>query len=146
MPAAPPPQQSGASVTGLFGASVSPLAKGSPQLGWPSGARFALTGAVSESGRPVPRARPRTVPDKNAHRIRCPAFTRVFPKNRCECAASGISPDTKKFFCKNVFQTKATPLSDRTIFGQVFGRGGMINSQNAKSPLPGVKRAVTNYW
>src|SRR5215468_530794 len=28
--------------------------------------------------------------------------TRVFPKNRCERAASGISPDTKKFFRKNV--------------------------------------------
>src|SRR5262249_51467560 len=73
---------------------------------------FALTGAVSESGRQVPilRARPRTVPDTTLNRIRCPAFTRVFPKNRCEHAASGISPGTKKFFCKNVFHTKATPL------------------------------------
>src|SRR6516165_2837558 len=26
----------------------------------------------------------------------------------------------QKFFCKNVFHTKATPLWDRTIFGQVF--------------------------
>jgi hypothetical protein len=47
----------------------------------------------------------------------------VFPKNRCERAASGISPGTKKFFCKSVFHTKATPLWDGTIFGQVFGRG-----------------------
>jgi len=66
----------------------------------------------SGSGRqvPVPRARPRTVPDTTLNRIRCPAFTRVFPKNRCERAASGISPGTKKFFCKNVFHTKAIPL------------------------------------
>src|SRR5262249_61431949 len=54
-----------------------------------------------------------------------PAFTRVFPKNRCERAASEISAGTKKFFCKSVFHTKATPLWDRTIFGQVFVRGGM---------------------
>jgi hypothetical protein len=39
-----------------------------------------------------------------------------------------LSPDTKKFFCKSVFHTKATPLWDRTIFGQVFGRGGMTVS------------------
>ena len=62
----------------------------------------------SESGRqsPVPRARPRTTLD----RIRCPAFTRVFLKNRCERTASGISPGTKKFFCRSVFHTKATPF------------------------------------
>src|SRR5262245_7132033 len=70
---------------------------------------FRLNGAVSESGRqvPVPRARPRTVPDTTLNRIRCPAFSRVFPKNRCERAASGIFPGTKKFFCKNVFHTNA---------------------------------------
>src|SRR5262249_43762076 len=56
------------------------------------------------------RARARTVPDTTLGRIRCPAFTRVFPKNRCERAASGISRGTKKFFCKNVFHTKANPL------------------------------------
>src|SRR5262249_7468307 len=36
----------------------------------------------SESGRqvPVPRARPRTVPDTTLGRIRCPAFTRTYLK------------------------------------------------------------------
>jgi hypothetical protein len=57
----------------------------------------------------------------------------VFPKNRCERAASGISPGTKKFFRKNVFHTKATPLWDRTIFGQVFVRGGMIKKSASDS-------------
>src|SRR5215472_16321525 len=32
----------------------------------------------------------------------------------------------QKIFCENVFHTKATPLWDRTFFGQVFIRGGMI--------------------
>ena len=90
----------------------------------------------SESGRqiPVPRARLRTVPDTTLNRIRCPAFTRVFPKNRCGRIASGISPGTKKFFCKNVFHTKATPLWDRTIFGQVFVRGAMNKISKWKVP------------
>ena len=44
------------------------------------------------------------------------------------------SPGTKKFFCKNVFHTKATPFMGRTIFGQVFGGGGMSNFQKSKSP------------
>jgi hypothetical protein len=65
----------------------------------------------SESGRqvPVPRARPRTVRDTTLNRFRCPAFSRVFPKNRCERAASGISPDTKNFFAKTSF-TQRLPL------------------------------------
>src|SRR5262249_7667090 len=96
---------------------------------------FALTGAVSESGRQVPV--PAQCNDTALGRIRCPAFTRVFPKNRCERAASGISPGTKNFFCKKVFHTKATPLWDRTIFGQVFGRGGMIKFSKWKVPPTG---------
>src|SRR6516162_562877 len=43
----------------------------------------------------------------------------------------------QKFFCKNVFHTKATPLWDRTIFGEVCVRGGMIKFSKWKSPLPG---------
>src|SRR5262249_45193343 len=79
--------------------------------------------------------------------IRCPAFSRVFPKNRCERAASGISPGTKKFFCKGVPHTKATPLWDGTIFGQVFVRGGMTKISKWKAPLPGgVNRAVATFW
>ena len=94
----------------------------------------------SESGRqsPVPRARPRTVPVTTLNRIRCPAFTRVFPKNRYERTASEISPGTKKFFCKNVFHTKATPfMRARTIFGQVFVRGGMNKISKWKVPPSG---------
>jgi hypothetical protein len=57
------------------------------------------------------------------------------------CAAtsadSGISPKHQKFFCKNVFHTKVTPLWGRTIFGQVFVRGRMSNFQNPKVPPPG---------
>src|SRR5262249_45391132 len=67
-------------------------------------------------------------------RIRCPAFTRVFPKNRCERTASGISPGTKKFFCKNVFHRKATPFLGQTVFGQVFVRGGMNKISKWKVP------------
>jgi hypothetical protein len=70
-------------------------------------------------------------------RIGCPAFSRAFPKNRCERAASGISPGTEKFFCKNVFHTKSTPFMGRTIFGQVFGGGGMSEVSKTKIPLPG---------
>jgi len=62
---------------------------------------------------------------KAGGRIRCPAFTRMLPMNRCERAASGISPGTKKFFAKTSFTQRLPPLSDRTIFGQVFVRGGM---------------------
>jgi len=65
----------------------------------------------SESGRqsPVPRARPRTVPDTTLNRIRCPAFTRVFPKNRCERTASGISRHQKIFLQKRLSH-KGYPL------------------------------------
>src|SRR6516162_11708987 len=51
-----------------------------------------------------------TVPDTTTpDRIRCPAFSRMFPKNRCERAASGISPGTKNFFAKASF-TQRLPL------------------------------------
>ena len=39
--------------------------------------------------------------------------------------AKASSPGTKKFFCKNVFTQRLPPLCGKTIFGQVFGRGGM---------------------
>jgi hypothetical protein len=40
-------------------------------------------------------------------------------------ADSGMLSRHQKFFCKNVFHTKATPFMGRTIFGQVFVRGDM---------------------
>src|SRR5207245_9242946 len=52
-------------------------------------------------------------------------------------ADSGILSRHQKFFCKNVFHTKATPFMGRTIFGQVFVRGGMSNFQNPKVPPTG---------
>src|SRR5262245_58751282 len=36
-----------------------------------------------------------------------------------------LSPGTKNFFGKTSFTQRLPPLSDRTIFGRVFGRGGM---------------------
>ena len=71
------------------------------------------------------------------NRIRCPAFSRVFPKNRCERAASGISPGTKIFLQKRLLHKGYPPLWDRTIFGQVFVRGGMIKFSKRKVPPTG---------
>jgi hypothetical protein len=61
-------------------------------------------------------------------------------------ADSGILSRHQKFFCKNVFHTKATPFMGRTIFGQVFVRGGMTEISKTKVPLPGVKRAAAAFW
>jgi len=57
-----------------------------------------------------------TTPD----RIRCPAFSGMFPKNRCERAASGISPGTKNFLQKRLSQKSyllygTEPFSDRFL-------------------------------
>ena len=49
-------------------------------------------------------------------------------------ADSGISPGTKNFFAKTSFTQRLPPLWGRTIFGQVFVRGGMSNFQKSKSP------------
>ena len=43
----------------------------------------------------------------------------------------------QKIFSKIVFHTKATPLWDGTIFGQVFVKGGMIKSSKWKVPPTG---------
>src|SRR6516162_6681523 len=88
--------------------------------------------ASSESGRQVP------VPlggRSTASGVR--PSVRVFPKNRCERAASGILSHTKKFFAKASFTQRLPPLWDRTIFGQVFVRGGMTEFSKWKVPLPG---------
>jgi hypothetical protein len=55
------------------------------------------------------------------------------------------SPGTKKFFCKNVFHTKATPFMGRTIFGQVFVRGGMIKFSKWKVPPTGGERVANDF-
>src|SRR5215472_5686164 len=44
-------------------------------------------------------------------------------KNRCERAASGISPGTKNFFCKKVFHTKATLYGTEPFLGRFLGEG-----------------------
>src|SRR5215472_1354351 len=52
----------------------------------------------------------------------------------------------QKFFCKNVFRQKGYPLlGGRTIFGQVFGRGGMTEISKRKvPPTGGVQRPATD--
>src|SRR6516164_3613856 len=52
-------------------------------------------------------------------------------------ADSGILTRHQKFFCKNVFTQRLPPLPDRTIFGQVFVRGGMIKISKWKVPPTG---------
>jgi hypothetical protein len=50
---------------------------------------------------------------------------------------SGISPGTKKIFLQKHLSHKGyPPLWDRTIFGQVFGRGGMVKFSKWKLPFP----------
>jgi hypothetical protein len=59
-----------------------------------------------------------------AYRIRCPAFGRMFPQNRCERAASGISAGTKIFFQKRLSHTKATPFYVQNHFWAGFWERG----------------------
>src|SRR5262249_2113863 len=62
-------------------------------------------------------------------------------------AASGISPGTKKFFCKSVFHTKATPFMRAEPFlGKFLGEGPRLKSQNGKSPRPGGERATSSRY
>src|SRR6516165_8247660 len=50
---------------------------------------------------------------------------------------------TKKFFCKNVLHTTATPFMRAEPFlGKFLGEGPGLTSQNGKSPLPEAKRAA----
>jgi hypothetical protein len=68
---------------------------------------------------------------------------RAIPRQYDALVIRAESPGTKKFFCKNVFHTKATPLWDGTIFGQVFGRGGMTEISKRKvPPTGGVQRVA----
>ena len=46
-------------------------------------------------------------------------------------------PAPKNFFAKTSFAQRLPSLWDRTIFGQVFGRGGMTEISKRKVPLPG---------
>ena len=46
-------------------------------------------------------------------------------------------PAPKNFFAKASFTQRLPPLWDRTIFGQVFVRGGMTEFSKWKVPLPG---------
>src|SRR5262249_27867683 len=46
-------------------------------------------------------------------------------------------PAPKNFFAKTSFTQRLPPLSDRTIFGQVFVRGGMIKFSKWKVPPTG---------
>src|SRR5215475_16100349 len=46
-------------------------------------------------------------------------------------------PTPKNFFAKTSFTQRLPPLCGRTIFGQVFVRGGMTKFSKWKVPLPG---------
>jgi hypothetical protein len=45
-----------------------------------------------------------------------------------------LLPHLKIFFAKTPSTEKATPFLGQTVFGQVFGRGGMSNFQNPTVP------------
>ena len=49
---------------------------------------------------------------------------------------SKSSPAPEFFFAKTRCTERLPPSGAETVFGQVFGRGGMTRSQNGKSPLP----------
>ena len=53
---------------------------------------------------------------------------------------SKSSPAPDNFFCKNTLHRNATPVLGQTVFGQVFGRGGMSNFQNPTVPPTGGSR------
>src|SRR5262245_28980864 len=70
--------------------------------------------------------------------IRLPQFQKLVRRLRHRASAPPAEslPAQKNFFAKTSFTRKAPPLSGRTIFGQVFVRGGMTNSK-WNVPLPG---------
>src|SRR5262249_40915517 len=64
---------------------------------------------------------------------------------RQRTAASGISPGTKKIFCKNVFHTKATPFIGQNHFWTGFCQRGMIKFSKWKVPPTGGSSAPVTY-
>jgi hypothetical protein len=55
-----------------------------------------------------------------------------------------LLPHLKIFFCTHAFHRKATLFSRQTVFGQVFGRGGMSKFQNPTvPPTGGPRRSAT---
>src|SRR6516165_6974228 len=78
-----------------------------------------------------------TVPDTTTpDRIRCPAFSRMFPKNRCERAASGISPGTKNSLQKRLSH-KGYPLYGQNHFWTGCCQRGNDRNLEMKSPPTG---------
>ena len=96
-----------------------------------------LPNARAASPYPPWRARPRTVTDTTLGRIRCPAFSRVFPKNRCEHAASGTSPDTKNFLAKASFTQRLPLYGTEPFLNRFLGEGGMAKFSKWKVPPTG---------
>src|SRR5262249_28046422 len=78
-------------------------------------------------------------------------FSRPTKAKRSEVASSKFerapraefSPGTKKFFCKNVFHTKATPLWDRTITGQRRGDVIRMGRQHVRGDVLRVTQRKT---
>src|SRR6516165_3847652 len=61
-------------------------------------------------------------------------------------ADSGILSRNCKFFSKTSFVRKATPFwGAETIFGQVFGRGGMSEIPKTKVPPTGAQRVANDF-
>ena len=89
--------------------------------------------ASSESGRQVP------VPlggRSTASGVR--PSVRVFPKNRCERAASGILSRHQKIFLQKRPSHKGYPVSGQKPFlDRLLGEGARVKSPKRKSPLPG---------
>ena len=78
------------------------------------------------------------MPDTMVDRIKCPALSRVFPKNRFERAASGISVDTENFFAKTSFTEKTTPLYwTEPFLDRFLSEGGMTKFLKWKVPPTG---------
>ena len=77
------------------------------------------------------------MPDTTLERIRCPAFNRCFRRTDASAPPAESLPAPKNFFAKTSFTQRLPPLSDRTIFGQVFVRGGMIKFSKWKVPPTG---------
>ena len=88
--------------------------------------------ASSESGRQVP------VPlggRSTASGVR--PSVECFRRTDASAPPAESSRTPKNFFAKASFTQRLPPLWDRTIFGQVFVRGGMTEFSKWKVPLPG---------
>ena len=77
---------------------------------------------------------------EQADALRCGRIPKNCHPRDVRCALPHL-----KFFFKNAFRQKGYPLfGAETVFGQVFGRGGMIEIFKRKVPLPGGRICCTH--